>query len=121
MATRKNTPKVRAKLAAVQLAPAEITERIRYTLHGLVIPRNPLCEAGNSLLTLENVHDVIALIDAVEVQEDFEMPDGGRSAIASIRQLAQDAIKYAATLCDGDYALRGAFDRGDMSRPAVRP
>jgi len=109
--SKNGTNQVRAKSAP--LRPAEVTSRIQDGLRCLAIPANPLCEAGIALVTLENAQDVMQLIDAVESQESFEMPDGGRSALAQLRQLVQDAVKYASILCDREDNARGAADRGD--------
>jgi hypothetical protein len=115
-----SVPKNRAKSAAVPIAPSEVTARIRRTLDGLVIPQNRLCEQGNALETLDCAREVMELLAALDNFRNsnsgipFEMPETGKFAMAMINQMAQDAIKYAATLCDAEDNLRGAFDRGQM-------
>jgi hypothetical protein len=123
-AKTKNTPKVRTKSAAVQLAPAQITERIKQTLAGLALPTNSLCEPGNAVQTLLKAHSVMELLSAIDqAVEDgnLELPEAnGLWALQQIRKTVQDAVKYSNGLCEGEDNLRGAFDSGRMELPAAQ-
>jgi hypothetical protein len=113
-----SVPKNRTrKSAAAPITPSEVTARIRETLRGLVTPHNRLCAAGNAQVTLEGAHEVMELLGALDDSRNgsqFEMPETGKFAMAIIQQMAQDAIKYAAGLCESEDNLRGAFDGGRL-------
>jgi hypothetical protein len=98
----------------------EIHERIDQILDGVKIPANRLCMTGDSFDTLQNADQLMVLLAAIDNAHvngsEFEMPDVGPYVMFTLREMVQDAVRYAAEVNDLHLTLRTHADIGGLEK-----
>jgi hypothetical protein len=108
--------KSQTKAPAAQAA-ADVHARISQILDGVTIPPNRLCSQGDSFDTLQNVNHLmsfLAAIDNAHMSGEFEIPDP--YMMITLREMAQDAVRYAAEVNDLQLTLRTHAEIGGLEK-----
>jgi hypothetical protein len=96
----------------------ETRERIDHILDRVAIPANRFCMKGDSFDTLQSANDLMAFLAAIDLAHTegcaFELPDIGPHVMFTLREMLQDAVRYAAQVNDLQLTLRTHADIGRM-------
>jgi hypothetical protein len=95
-------------------------ERIGQILAGVKIPTNRFCMTGDSFDTLQSADQLMTLLAAIDNAQvngcEFEMPDVGPCVMFILREMVQDAVRYAAEVNDLQLTLRTHAEIGGLEK-----